>query len=105
MAALTPQVVQITGTIPTHNAAAAGGDTVPAGDRTWLHVKNGGGSSVTVTLTTPGTVSGLAIADVAVAVGAAGEKLVGPLPSHLFGDQVAITYSGVTSVTVAALKI
>jgi hypothetical protein len=106
MAALTPQVVSIAGTAPTYAAASAGGDTVPAGERTWIHVKNAGGSPITVTVTTPGTVSGLAIADVSVSVPATtGERLIGPLPSNLFGDQVAVSYSGVTTVTIAALQI
>jgi hypothetical protein len=106
MTALTPQVVSIAGTAPTYNAAGAGGDTVPAGERTWIHVKNGSASPITVTVTTPGTVSGLAIADVSVSVPATtGEKLIGPLPTSLFGDPVQIAYSAAASVTVAALQI
>ncbi|MCW2498273.1 hypothetical protein [Jatrophihabitans sp.] len=105
MAALVPQVVQIAGTAPTANAASAGGDTVPTGDRTWIHVTNGSGSSVTVTIATPGTVSGLAIADVTVAIPAGTGKDIGPLTTALFGDNAAITYSATTSVTVAALSI
>lgn len=106
MAALTPQFVSIAGTAPTYAAAGAGGDTVPSGERTWLHVKNGSASPITVTVTTPGTYSGLAIADVSVSVPATtGERLIGPLPSNLFGNTVDVAYSAVTTVTVAAFQI
>lgn len=105
MAVLTPQVVQIAGTTAVDNPASAGGDVVPAGDRAWLNVKNGSGAAVTVTLTTPGSVGGLAIADAVVSVPAAGSKLIGPLTASLFGDPVAISYSATASVTVAALTV
>lgn len=105
MSAVVPQLVQIAGTTPTYNAASAGGDTVPTSDRTWIHVKNGSGASITATITTPGTHSGLAIADVAVAVPAGAERLIGPLTTPLFGDAAAIAWSASASVTFAALTI
>ncbi len=101
MAALSVQQISIAGLTPTMVAAAGGGDTVPAGDRNFLLVRNGGGSGITVTVTTPGTVGGLAIADATVSVGAGADKLIGPLTASLFGDPAAVAYSGVTSVTVA----
>jgi hypothetical protein len=106
MAVIAPQVVQVAGTAPTYAAASAGGDTVAAGDRTWIHVKNGSGSPVTVTIVTPGTVAGLAIADITVSVPATtGEKLIGPLTASLVGDPAQISYSASATVTVAALSI
>lgn len=108
MAVLPTQAVSRTGLGPTYSAAAGGGDKLTPGDHVCLHVKNGGGSSITVTLVTPGTVEGLAVADVAVVVPNAGERMIGPLPASLFraSDGYAdVTYSGVTSVTVAVLSV
>jgi hypothetical protein len=105
MSALAPQVVQIAGTTATYSAASGGGDTIASGDRVFAHVKNGSGVSVTVTITTPGTVGGLAIADATVAVPAGADRFIGPLTNALFGDNAALTYSATASVTVAALTL
>ena len=109
MALLTPQQISIAGIAPTYAAAAGGGDTIAPDDRTFLHVKNGSGASITVTVVTPGTVGGLAIADLSVAVAAGADRMVGPLTAALFADPttglVPVTYSGVTSLTVAALRV
>ncbi|MET8866534.1 hypothetical protein ABZW11_26650 [Nonomuraea sp. NPDC004580] len=67
---------------------------------------NGSGSSVTVTLATPGTVDGLAISDREVAV-PAGETWKIPVP-RIFAKadgRCDITYSSATSVTVGAFKV
>lgn len=88
-------------------AAAAGGDKAPVGPGRMLYVNNGGAGSVTVTADTPGTVlGGLDIENPAMAV-AAGEAGMLPLPRELAGadGRAAITYSGVTSVTVAVLEL
>ncbi|MFI6334133.1 hypothetical protein [Streptomyces sp. NPDC050535] len=87
-------------------AAAGGGDTVPVGPGRFLYVNNGSGGSITVTLATPGTVSGLAIADTAVAV-AAGKHAIIPLANVFRGatGRAAITYSGVTSLTVRPFEL
>lgn len=109
MATLTTQTIVAAGLAPTFAAAAGGGDKVVPGDRTFLHVKNGGGSPITVTVAVPGTFyAAVANPDLTVTVDAAGEKLI-PVPP-LFADSsdsglAAVTYSGVTSVTVAALRI
>ncbi len=87
-------------------AAAGGGDTAPVGPGRFLYVNNGSGGSITVTVATPGTVSGLAIADTAVAV-AAGDIGLIPLANVHRGanGRAAITYSDVTSLTVAAFEL
>lgn len=107
MAALAAQSVATAGLTPTYAAAAGGGDTAPIGTNLLLHVINGGGSSVTVTLVTPGTSGGLAIADTALTV-AAGASAFVPLRAvyrNPVTGRAAITYSGVTSVTVAVLQL
>lgn len=109
MALLAQQVVALSGTTPTYSAAAAS-TTVACGERSFLHVKNTNGSSMTVTLTTTARVRGQLAADVVVTVPATtGDKLIGPLTSDLFAGAsdgtCAITYSSTTSVTVANLAI
>jgi hypothetical protein len=108
MAVLATQTIGITGVAPSFTAASGGGDSAAPGDTHYLHVKNGGGSSVTVTVVVPGTEYGQARADVPVAVPAAGERLIGPLSPELRNpstNKVDITYSGVTTVTVGVFAI
>ncbi|MEU0584584.1 hypothetical protein [Streptomyces sp. NPDC006132] len=87
-------------------AAAGGGDAAPVGPGRFLYVNNGSGGTITVTVATPGTVSGLAVADAAVPV-AAGDHAIIPLATVYRGanGRAAITYSGVTSLTVAAFEL
>jgi len=90
-------------------AAAGGGDAFAPGADTFVRVNNGGGSPITVTFATPGTVGGNAIADGGGTVTNAQSKLFGPFPGGLFQDPttglVTTTYSGVTSVTIGVFKI
>jgi hypothetical protein len=108
VATLTTQQITFPATEITLAAAAGGGDKVrpDAGDRTFLWVKNGGGSSITVTVAVPGSTYGQANPDVAETVDASGEALIA-IP-HAVADPTTgladITYSGVTSVTVAAVR-
>ena len=109
MAVIATQQVTRAGIAPTYSAAAAGGDKFTPTKDTVLHVKNGGGAAVTATVVTPKEAFvGAAIADIAVSVPAAGERLIGPFPASDFRaatDGLAdITWSAVTSVTVAALE-
>lgn len=109
MAVYSPETIQIGGTAPTYNAAAGGGDKVGRpGTNVVLHIKNGGGSAITATVVTPGTIAGQAIGDVAVSVPAAGERFIGPLTRQYFAnddEQVDLTWSGTTSVTFAVLEL
>lgn len=110
MATLTTQTIVAAGLDPTYAAAAGGGDKVMPGPGVFLHVMNGGGSPITVTLGTAGNYYGsVANPDVPITVDASGEKMI-PVPATPFGDPsdgglAPISYSGVTSVTVAALRI
>jgi len=106
MAALTLQVLPPGGAESTLAAAASGGDTCPAGPGVFLEVANGAAEAVTVTLATPGTVEGLAIADREVEV-PAGETWKIPVP-RIFAKadgRCDITYSSVTDVSVGAFKV
>lgn len=109
MALLAAQQVTITGLTPSFTAASAGGDTVAPDDRVFLRVKNTDAAAKTVTVAVPGSVYGQARPDVAVNVPATtGDVLIGPLVGDLANDAtgvVDITYSAVTGVTVAAVRV
>lgn len=106
MAALTLQVLVPGGSESELVNASGGGDTCATGPGVFLEVNNGSGSAVTVTLATPGTTDGLAIADRAVSV-PAGERWKIPVP-RIFAKadgQCDITYSSATTVTVGCFKV
>lgn len=107
MATLTMQVVGNEGRAISFSAAAGGGDAAATGSGAVLLVNNGGASPVTVTMVTPGTVEGLAITDRAVTVAAGAIEAI-PLDDLYTNPSTglaSITYSAVTSVTVAAVRV
>lgn len=107
MATLTTQDVPVTGKTITMGAAAGGGDKVPPG--CVLVVRNGDASPKTVTIVVPGnTEFGVADPDFTFSVAAGALAMFGPLPSTLADPDtrlIDITYSAVTSVTVAAVTV
>ncbi|MEV4287352.1 hypothetical protein AB0K40_17750 [Nonomuraea bangladeshensis] len=106
MAAIPLQTLAPGGAASTLVNASGGGDTCPAGDGIFLEVNNGSVSAVTVTLATPGTVNGLAIADRAITI-PAGERWkipVGRMYAKADGS-ADVTYSSATTVTVGAFRI
>lgn len=107
MAALTVQRPTITSPAVTLAAAAGGGDTIKPGENTYLLVRNADASSKTVTVVRAGTEYGQANPDVATVVLTLTTVLI-PIPKE-FRDSadglVDITYSAVTSLTVAALEL
>src|SRR5690348_7676360 len=107
MAALNTQFVSraVPLTTRTFASCAAGGDTFATGDEVYLEVKNAGGSSQTVTVATPGNVEGIGESGFAFQVPATtGDVIVGPFPTRLFGVNASVTYSAVTSLTIAVLS-
>lgn len=107
MATLSKQMISRAGLTPSYAAASGGGDAFANSGAEFLHIRNGGGSSVTLTIATQLNVHGLAVADHTVTVPAGEERLVGPFPVGTFNDDegmVQLGYSGVTSVTVAVLR-
>lgn len=87
-------------------AAGAGGDTALVGPNRFLYVNNGGAVPTTVTVATPGTVSGIAITDPPYIV-AAGKHAFIPLANVFRGatGRAAITYSATTTVTVRPFEL
>lgn len=106
MATLTAIVPTFAGVVLGAAAAAGGGDKFVNTGNELLYIKNGGVGSITLTLDAQ-TVAGLTITDPTVAVAAGAEKIVGPFDPRYFTDATGflnLTYSGVTSVTVAVIQ-
>lgn len=98
----------IRGGLSENNVAAnAGGDLLPNTGVEWLEFANTSGSAITVTIN--GYVDGVAVAIQTVSVPATtGRKKVGPFPPSIYNNasnQVSITYSAVTSLTVGAYSL
>jgi hypothetical protein len=110
MAALTIQSVGVAGTAVTFAAATVSGDTVRWSSDVVLRVKNGAGAPINVTIDDPNPCNhGFtgAAHDLVVAV-AAGAEVDIPLGDERFKitstGLVAVTYSSVTTITVAAVR-
>lgn len=83
---------------------------VPNDGRMFLHFKKSGAGACTVTIVTPGTVAGLAIADLTHSVPATtGDRMIGPFPPDIFNDpstgMLSFTVSEVTGLTVSRLRL
>lgn len=108
MANLNIQQAVVTGLAPSFVAAAAGGDEFVNSGKAVLYVKNGGASSINVTIDSQVPCNYGVDHDVTVAVPAGAERIIGPFPKTRFNDaygKVKISYSAVTSVTVAVLEV
>ena len=96
------------GLSPAFVAAAAGGDRIPFVDQSsYLHVKNGGASAITVTINSQKLCDQGFDHDETVSVPAGGERMIGPFSDRFRTSDgyVAFNYSAVTSVTVAAIEV
>lgn len=109
MANLTVQKPTLaTGINPTMAAAAAGGDTFTNDGRTLLYIKNGHTASITVTIDSRKPCDQGFDHNIVITVAAGAAIQVGPFPTPRFNDpsnKVAVTYSLVTALTVAAVSV
>lgn len=111
MATLTTQNMTRTGLEATYAACTSGGDKFTPSATTFLHVKNASGGALTVTV----AVAKVPLADATSSVAAVsidattGDTMIGPFPYEFFAAAAdglaAITYSGVTSLTIAVIKV
>jgi hypothetical protein len=109
---VTPQRATSAGITPAYEPANVAGNSYRLAPGRVMHVKNGSGASVTVTIPTPATadqlVDGLAVPDRTIAVGAGSERLIALGTTAAYkqpGGVANIDYSAVTSVTVAVFDI
>jgi hypothetical protein len=108
MAVLTVQPISLAGEAPDYVAANAGGDKVAASRSNFIHVKNGSGGSITVTLDSVVACNQGSDHNIAVAIPAGQERMIGPFDPGRFADSagdVNISYSGVTSLTIGAFSL
>jgi hypothetical protein len=107
--AITAQPIGQSGVTPTYEAANVLGNSYALVPNRVIHVKNGGGSSINVTIPSTQTVEGLAVPTRTIAVpnDAIGKFIsLGASGAHRQTDgSVNIDYSAVTSVTVAVLDV
>lgn len=108
MSLLTTQVIGQAGIQPAYQAATSGGDSYSPTSNTFLAAKNGSGAPITVTVVTTAAIFGQPISNIAISVPAGAEVFFGPFdpgevaqPGTGLGD---LTYSAVTSLTVAAMQ-
>lgn len=108
MAQLTVQNLGLTGLNKTMVSATSGaGDKFLNDGKTKLFVKNGSASSINVTVASPQLCSHGGTHPVVVAVPAGAEIMIGDFDPARFNDatgNVTVTYSAVTTVTVAVVR-
>ena len=105
---VTPQTLVRAGITPTYNAATVTqGDGFSNDGFTFIHVLNTGVQSV-LTIQTPGTLDGQAVADRTVTIPATtGTKMIGPFPPDQYNqsdDQVYLDWSSVSGVSFAVVR-
>lgn len=109
MATLTVQSTDLDGVVPSYASAAGGGDEFANDGNTFLHLKNGSGGSIDVTVDSVKNCNQGHDHNSVTAVGAGAEAMIGPFPKDRFNDattgRAAITYSGVTTLTIAVVKV
>ena len=104
---ITVQSMTSAGLEVTFEAANAAGNFFENNGRTYLVVKNGDSSDHSVIIDSPGACDQGFYHDVTIVVTLAEERSIGPFSTARFNDtsgNVNVTYTAVTSVTVAAIK-
>ncbi len=107
MAVLTVQAMTRTGIVPSYAAADVAGDSVPISGKEFLHIKNASVSPITVTIASNQDSNFGTDEDVAAVVAATDELMLGPFRKARFADgngNMALTYSDVTTLTLAVLR-
>lgn len=108
MALLVPQQIGYSGTLPTLSAATTS-DTVAPDDRVMLWYKSTQGTTEVITVVVPGSLFGVARADITVTIAATtGEEMIGPMVPDLADPAtglITVTIADVTGITVAAVRI
>src|SRR5689334_18052618 len=107
MANIAIQDILASGAAPSFVAAAGGGDSFDYDPNGFIEVRNAGGSPINATVVVPGSFLGQAIPDVVQSVPATTGNVKFKMHPSMINPatgKVDVTYSGVTSVTVAALR-
>lgn len=107
---ITPQKLLPTGVTPafTGSLLTTNVYVVRNTGRCMVEVKKSGAGACDVTIDTPGSVGGLAIAQQVVnVIATTGDKMIGPFPPNIYNDgsgDVRITFSEITGLTMAVVE-
>ena len=108
---LTVQRLLPTGVTPSYTGSLSAANTylVRNSGRVALHFKKSAAVDCVVTIQTPATVGGLAVAEQTCTVPAtSGDKMIGPFPPRIYNDgsgDLKFTLSDVDGVTVAVVEL
>ncbi len=110
MATLTAVKAARSANLLTGVAAEAGGDDFVNDGKKLLVIEhtNGAGADITLTVATPLTVDGEAVAEKEIAVVKGTRQLLGPFPKNIYNDnddKVALTYSSHGDIEVAVIDL
>lgn len=112
MAFLPTTTITLAGATLSYIAADVAGDTFTPSDRTYFHIKNDSGGSVTALFEDPNSISPPEATtfdpDVTVVVAPATEVVVGPFSPSRFADTdgyMSVSYDTVTSISVVVCKV
>lgn len=107
--ALIPQKLGPHGVAPTYVTPDAAGLSFRSSGKQLVHIKNGSGSSITITETIGRTVQGQAVTAPTSTIAAGADKFFGPYPDDYEQpdgtENVYLGISSVTTVTVACLSL
>ena len=108
---LAVETASIGGLNPSYTAATlTDGNMFTNSGKEFVHVVNGSGGSINVTVLTPALVRGLTLEDKVVAVPAGEERMIGRFDPGLYNQsgtdagKVYVQFSSVTSVTVGVFR-
>jgi hypothetical protein len=104
--ALTVQQVTRNALTPTYSAANAAGHSIPNDGATYIIVKTTT-NAIVVTVDTPGSVDGNAIANKTYSIGTAAERHIGPFPPSFYNQSdgsISVDFDVVTGVTIGAFR-
>lgn len=100
-----PQVSVATGIVPSFTSLNASDSfKITNNGSLILYVKETAASTANVTVETPATLGGLAVAEQVVALTASQEKVIGKFPRNIYGDTLTVTADG-TNVDLAAIQV
>lgn len=108
MAQLTVQQIDADGLETVYVSAAVGGDYFINDGKTMLDIVNGSGGDITMTVAGQRACEFGTVHNQTVVIQAGERRQAGPYPRYRFNDDngyVQLTYSGVTSLTIAASKL
>lgn len=105
---VTVQNIVVAGLSPTYDAAHVDGNAFLNDGNTILHVKNGSGAGITLTIQTNSIVGGVTVQDHTISIGAGTERIIGLFNTGVFNQsdgKVYIDTSAQASITLMAFKV